>query len=37
MFDFAMTDEQRSIVEVSRAFVEREPANRAGIGRRERD
>ena len=24
MFDFAMTDEQRSIVEVTRAFVERE-------------
>jgi len=37
MFDFAMTDEQRSIVEVIRAFFEREPANRAGIGRRDRD
>ena len=24
MFDFAMTDEQRSVVEVTRAFVERE-------------
>ena len=26
MFDFAMTDEQRSVVEVTRAFVERELA-----------
>ena len=41
MFDFAMTDEQRSIVEVTRAFVERElypheeEVERSGVLRRE--